>query len=51
MMAMPIVDLLARGRELAQRGERVSVLWREGESLAFVARTRSIAPERYGLNN
>jgi hypothetical protein len=48
MMAMPIVDLLARGRELA---ERVSVLWREGESLAFVARTRSIAPERYGLNN
>jgi hypothetical protein len=26
MLPMPIVDLLARGRELAARGERVSVL-------------------------
>jgi 3-hydroxyanthranilate 3,4-dioxygenase len=37
---MPIVDLLARGRELAERGDRVSVLWQEPESLAFVARGR-----------
>jgi 3-hydroxyanthranilate 3,4-dioxygenase len=45
MMAMPIVDLLARGRELAERGERVSVLWQEGESLAFVARGREYRSE------
>jgi len=29
MFKMPIVDLLARGREIAARGERVSVLWQE----------------------
>ncbi len=45
MMKMPIVDLLARGRELAARGERVSVLWQEPESLAFVARGREYRSE------
>jgi 3-hydroxyanthranilate 3,4-dioxygenase len=45
MMPMPIVDLLARGRELAERGERVSVLWQQGESLAFVARGREYRSE------
>src|ERR1700722_17155030 len=45
MLPMPIVDLLARGRELAQRGERVSVLWQEPESLAFVARGREYRSE------
>ena len=45
MLPMPIVDLLARGRELAQRGERVSVLWQERESLAFVARGREYRSE------
>ena len=45
MMKMPIVDLLARGRELAARGERVSVLWQEPELLAFVARGREYRSE------
>jgi 3-hydroxyanthranilate 3,4-dioxygenase len=45
MMPMPIVDLLARGRELAARGERVSVLWQEPQSLAFVARGREYRSE------
>src|ERR1700722_10456095 len=45
MLPMPIVDLLARGRELAQRGERVSVLWQEPQSLAFVARGREYRSE------
>src|SRR5580698_10163521 len=45
MLPMPIVDLLERGRELAARGERVSVLWQEPESLAFVARGREYRSE------
>jgi 3-hydroxyanthranilate 3,4-dioxygenase len=45
MMPMPIVDLMARGRELAERGERVSVLWQQPESLAFVARGREYRSE------
>ena len=45
MMPMPIIDLLARGRELAERGERVSVLWQEPQSLAFVARGREYRSE------
>ncbi len=45
MNPMPIVDLLARGRELAARGERVGVLWQEPESLAFVARGREYRSE------
>src|SRR5258708_26547078 len=45
MLPMPIVDLLERGRQLARRGERVSVLWQEPESLAFVARGREYRSE------
>src|SRR5215470_4471001 len=45
MLSMPIVDLLERGRLLAARGERVSVLWQEPESLAFVARGREYRSE------
>ena len=45
MLSMPIVDLLERGRQLAARGERVSVLWQEPESLAFVARGREYRSE------
>ena len=45
MLPMPIVDLLERGRQLAARGERVSVLWQEPESLAFVARGREYRSE------
>src|SRR5260370_21563126 len=45
MLHMPIVDLLERGRQLAARGERVSVLWTEQDSLAFVARGREYRSE------
>ncbi len=45
MLPMPIVNLLERGRQLAARGERVSVLWQEPESLAFVARGREYRSE------
>ena len=45
MLAMPIVDLLESGRQLAARGERVSVLWQQPESLAFVARGREYRSE------
>jgi len=45
MLSMPIVDLLESGRQLAARGERVSVLWQEPESLAFVARGREYRSE------
>jgi 3-hydroxyanthranilate 3,4-dioxygenase len=45
MDQMPIVDLLATGRELADTGKRVSVLWQEPESLVFVARGREYRSE------
>ena len=45
MLPMPIVDLLERGRQLAARGERVSVLWQQPGSLAFVARGREYRSE------
>ncbi len=45
MDAMPIVDLLATGNELAETGKRVSVLWQEPESLVFVARGREYRSE------
>src|SRR5258708_21030673 len=45
MLPMPIVDRLERGRQLAARGERVSVLWQKPESLAFVARGREYRSE------
>ena len=40
MSQMPIVNLPDQSRQLAQSGKRVSVLWQEPESLAFVARGR-----------
>lgn len=45
MSQMPIVDLLDQSRQLAQSGKRVSVLWQEPESLAFVARGREYRSE------
>lgn len=45
MFQMPIVSLLDQSRKLAERGERVSVLWQEPESLAFVARGREYRSE------
>lgn len=45
MFQMPIVSLLDQSRKLAERGERVNVLWQEPESLAFVARGREYRSE------
>src|SRR3982074_268462 len=42
---MPIVDLRATARELGESGGQVKVLWREDESLAFVARVRDYRSE------
>tara|TARA_R110000787_G_scaffold35825_8_gene91766 strand:+ start:4225 stop:4734 length:510 start_codon:yes stop_codon:yes gene_type:complete len=45
MKPMPIADLEAVTRELAETGKRVSVLWQEENSLAFVARGREYRSE------
>ena len=45
MSQMPIVGLLDQARRLAERGERVSVLWQHPESLVFVARGREYRSE------
>lgn len=45
MFKMPIVDLLAEGRKLAESGRRVSVLWQHNDTLAFVARGREYRSE------
>jgi len=45
MISMPIVDLLGRGRKLAETGMRVSVLWQSPDSLCFVARGREYRSE------
>jgi 3-hydroxyanthranilate 3,4-dioxygenase len=45
MSSMPIVNLLAEGRKLAQSGRRVSVLWQHDDTLAFVARGREYRSE------
>lgn len=45
MFQMPIVDLLARGRELAENGKRVSVLWQHEDTLVFLARGREYRSE------
>lgn len=45
MRQMPIADLEKIARELAASGKRVSVLWQEPESLAFVARGREYRSE------
>ena len=45
MFHMPIVDLAKISKELAETGKRVSVLWQQPESLAFVARGREYRSE------
>jgi 3-hydroxyanthranilate 3,4-dioxygenase len=45
MLPMPIADLEAVCRELAETGERVRVLWQQPDTLAFVARGREYRSE------
>ncbi|HEX4112947.1 MAG TPA: hypothetical protein VH020_10460 [Stellaceae bacterium] len=45
MKPMPIADLIAVSKQLAETGKRVHVLWQEPESLAFVARGREYRSE------
>ncbi len=45
MLPMPIADLHAISRELAETGKRVRVLWQHPETLAFVARGREYRSE------
>ncbi|OGA20175.1 MAG: 3-hydroxybutyryl-CoA dehydratase [Betaproteobacteria bacterium RIFCSPLOWO2_12_FULL_63_13] len=45
MLPMPIADLQAVTRQLAESGERVRVLWQAPGSLAFVARGREYRSE------
>jgi 3-hydroxyanthranilate 3,4-dioxygenase len=45
MFSMPIVSLLDEARRLAERGQRVSVLWQQADSLVFVARGREYRSE------
>jgi 3-hydroxyanthranilate 3,4-dioxygenase len=42
---MPIVNLIAEGRKLAESGRRVSVLWQHDDTLAFIARGREYRSE------
>lgn len=45
MFSMPIVDLLAEGRKLAETGRRVNVLWQHDDTLVFIARGREYRSE------
>ncbi|HEV2546543.1 MAG TPA: cupin domain-containing protein [Stellaceae bacterium] len=45
MRPMPVASLPEIARGLAQSGQRVSVLWQEPDSLAFVARGREYRSE------
>ena len=45
MFSMPIINLLAEGRKLAESGRRVSVLWQHPDTLAFIARGREYRSE------
>jgi len=45
MKPMPIADLYAVAKDLAETGNRVSVLWQEPNSLAFVACGREYRSE------
>ncbi len=45
MLPMPIVNLIAEGRKLADSGRRVSVLWQHDDTLAFIARGREYRSE------
>lgn len=42
---MPMADLLERGQRLIDTGQRVTVLWQEPNSLAFIARGREYRSE------
>jgi 3-hydroxyanthranilate 3,4-dioxygenase len=45
MLPMPIADLAEISKHLADTGQRVSVLWQQPETLAFVARGREYRSE------
>ena len=45
MFQMPIVGLLDEAYRLAERGQRVSVLWQKADSLVFIARGRAYCSE------
>ncbi len=45
MVSMPIVNLLNHARQLAETGQRVSVLWQTPDSLVFIARGREYRSE------
>jgi 3-hydroxyanthranilate 3,4-dioxygenase len=45
MFSMPIVNLLEEGRQLAESGKRVKVLWQYPDSLVFLARGREYRSE------
>jgi 3-hydroxyanthranilate 3,4-dioxygenase len=45
MFSMPIINLLAEGRKLADAGRHVSVLWQHDDSLVFLARGREYRSE------
>ena len=45
MLPMPIADLNAISRQLAESGDRVHVLWQQPGSLAFIARGREYRSE------
>jgi 3-hydroxyanthranilate 3,4-dioxygenase len=45
MLQMPIVNLLDQGRQLAETGQRVRVLWQQPDTLVFVARGREYRSE------
>jgi 3-hydroxyanthranilate 3,4-dioxygenase len=45
MFSMPIVNLIAEGRKLAETGRRVSVLWQHADTLTFLARGRDYRSE------
>jgi 3-hydroxyanthranilate 3,4-dioxygenase len=45
MFQMPILDLLDHARQLGESGKRVSVLWQDSESIAFIARGREYRSE------
>ena len=45
MFSMPTVNLLDEAYRLAERGQRVSVLWQKADSLVFIARGREYRSE------
>jgi 3-hydroxyanthranilate 3,4-dioxygenase len=45
MFSMPIINLRAEGRKLADSGRRVSVLWQHADTLVFLARGREYRSE------